>query len=567
MRVPGIIGPYAVDQVLGRGSQGQVWRGRCRVTEAQVAVKVSHGVLTERSLERVRREFLLSRRIEDPAVPRARRIGTLTDGRTYVVSDFVDGTHLWRWRQSLGPVGSASRMCRVGYRLSQLARILSRVHDRGVIHGDLKLSAAMVDHASPALRLLDFGGAVEASVPASGRYFGTARYSSPEQLRRAQLTPGSDIWSFGAVGTLLLTGEWPLKGTRRQVEQQLRATPGLAQRALDAFDGPLVELLRRCLRWHATERPAATWVAERLGEIFTAPRWAHGGEADPVALGRARSVLADARPGALLAVTGDDHERLGDVLGVLQRDAAEIDADITVHAAAQLDTRRWRQLAGELDEASAEGRARLVVLHGTTAELARHVIKSRRLVHVPVSDPQPSSGSASGTGYVTPAVTAARARLDEVTSAAVEKEVRASQRHLASGDLERCQVHARRAFQLKPWSPVAIAQLTRVLLRAGRWSELRDALAVAAESREGPRGVILEAWAKLEAARHARAELEPGAREEALVARGDWPGVMQLRLRQGDHAGAWSAAQRFTGHLDSHDAEAFALLPWVTALG
>jgi len=506
MRVPRHIGPYVVEEALGRGSQGKVWRGRCRVTGRLVAIKVSHGRLASAALERVYREFELSRQVDDPCVPQARHIGTLDDGRTYVISDFVEGTHLWRWRHTLGPVGSPSRCQRVGHRMAQLARILARVHTRGVIHADLKLSAAMVDHTAPELRLLDFGGAVSVDAPAPKRYFGTARYSSPEQLSREKLTPASDIWSFGVIGTLLWSGEWPLSGPRVKVQRKLQRDPELVQRALEDVDpdGTLGQVLRRCVQMVAWSRPDAAWVADTLESAFGSHTWSAVSGLDPVAMSRARAVLADATPGGLLALTCDHRDTLDRALAVLRQDVGQLPADYQFQDARDLTPTQRRRLSNRLESSAEEGAAFVVVLYGTVGDIAEHVLKSKRLEHVELA-PQASTGAIHAEADVPSvplpdAIVAARKELEAVTLSVVEREIGAARAALSAGDHSRAVAHAQTAFVTMPQSPSALRVMAEVLLELERWEQLRQVVITAAETPGANKAVVRGVWHQLEQA-------------------------------------------------------------------
>ena len=502
MRVPDIIGPYAVERELGRGNQGQVWLGKCRITRRVVAIKVSHGRLERCALARWEREYELSRRVDESYVASALDMGQLDDGRLYIVSGYVEGRDLWRWRTTLGPVGSPLRRRRTLLRMQQLADILEGVHEAGVIHGDLKLSAVMVERAKPSIRLLDFGGAQDAGCATAARYFGTARYSSPEQLERRVLTTACDMWSFGVMGVILSRGQWPLKGTRSAVLARLQAQPSLVPDAAQEVDpgGPWGDIVRRCLSLDPARRPSAHEVAETLAGLGARQRWSS--PHTTTALGRCRAVLGDMCPGTLLAVTAVGRERLDGLIEALAADAEMLGIGVTFFNARELSPERRRALIADLDKAHKTRRLRLAVVYGTASDLAKHGFKSKRLVHVelPHTPPQNLSSESERVGLPT-AVAEAKQALESFCRQTASAEVMTARRALDNQDVSAALSHARRAFAVWPGDSSVIGFLSELLIRTQEFDELRQCLVMAAESQGADLEAIQYAWSRLESVR------------------------------------------------------------------
>ncbi len=222
-----LAGRYEIQELLGAGALGRVYRALDRTLNEVVAVKVLHPETT-RSTEitrRFRNEIKLARRVRHVNVCAIHEYGE--DGPLqFVAMELVDGADLQRALREKGPLPPAE-IFEVGL---QVVRGLAAIHDAGVIHRDLKTSNIVRDRGG-AVRLLDFGIAKRrtptGTLALTGveRVVGTPEYMSPEQIRGDDLDPRSDIYSFGVVlfelstGTLPFEGKTPLDTMLRQVNE------------------------------------------------------------------------------------------------------------------------------------------------------------------------------------------------------------------------------------------------------------------------------------------------------------------------------------------------------------
>jgi serine/threonine protein kinase len=246
-----LAGRYEIQELLGAGALGRVYRAIDRTLNEAVAVKVLHPETT-RSAEitrRFRNEIKLARRVRHLNVCAIHEYDE--DGPLqFVAMELVDGADLQRLLRERGPLPPAEI-----YEVAlQVARGLGAIHDAGVIHRDLKTSNIVRDQAG-AVRLLDFGIA-KRSTPTGTlaltnveRVVGTPEYMSPEQIRGDELDPRSDIYSFGVVlfelatGTLPFEGKTPLDTMLRQVNEP----PPLYGDRAARIPPALLALLRRLL--------------------------------------------------------------------------------------------------------------------------------------------------------------------------------------------------------------------------------------------------------------------------------------------------------------------------------
>ncbi|MEV4174402.1 protein kinase [Nonomuraea sp. NPDC049709] len=206
-----LAGRYRLDTRIGAGGMGEVWRGEDVVLARTVAVKV-----------------LLPGRMEDPGfVARfqgeARAMATINhsgvvdvydygvSGDTvYLVMKFVDGEPLDRLLGRLGRIPPQPAM----ELIAQAASALQAVHDRGIVHRDVKPGNLLVQRDGT-LVLTDFGIArsdMANRLTDAGMVLGTAAYCAPEQAEGAPVTPAVDIYALGVVAYECLVGQRPFDG-------------------------------------------------------------------------------------------------------------------------------------------------------------------------------------------------------------------------------------------------------------------------------------------------------------------------------------------------------------------
>jgi tetratricopeptide (TPR) repeat protein len=232
---PSRVGPWQLERRLGSGGMGAVWLGH-RVDGGfaqRAAVKlIKRGMDTDDVLRRFERERALLASLEHPSIARLYDGGSTSDGRPYLVMEFVDGLPLDAW------------CARHGVTLAQKLDLFTRVcdavefaHQRLVVHRDLKPQNVLVT-AEGTPKLLDFGIAKVLASESEGSTrtqtelrMLTPQYASPEQLRGALLTTRSDVFSLGVMLYELLAGRRPFDARRTdttEAEAPSRTTRALA---------------------------------------------------------------------------------------------------------------------------------------------------------------------------------------------------------------------------------------------------------------------------------------------------------------------------------------------------
>ena len=196
---------YKLEQVIGRGGRGTVYKAWDNVLGMHVALKfLPPGVtLKPEAVEEIRREAVVTMRLAHENIVRLHNI-EMTGNRLFLVMEYVDGENLRQILERMGPLAPSTvvaiaRSC---------ASALAYAHRVGIVHRDLKPENVMIGKDS-VLKIVDLGTAVMARTPGKDQYMeGTPGYMSPEQIRGGG-TPDArtDVYSFGAVMAELLTGK------------------------------------------------------------------------------------------------------------------------------------------------------------------------------------------------------------------------------------------------------------------------------------------------------------------------------------------------------------------------
>jgi eukaryotic-like serine/threonine-protein kinase len=207
---PALAGGYVGVRVLGEGASGVVYLATHPETQRLVAFKLFQR-LGRKAADRAHREIEVLAELRLSCVPFVHGYGQ-SEGQFYLATDYIDGPSL-------------EDHCRVGNLtvrqnlelLLRIAEAVQAIHERGVLHRDLKPSNIIVRNDGVPI-IVDFGIArlVEPSADElatqEGQPLGTPAFMSPEQARgdQPQVTVRSDVYSLGAIGYWMLTGQPPV---------------------------------------------------------------------------------------------------------------------------------------------------------------------------------------------------------------------------------------------------------------------------------------------------------------------------------------------------------------------
>jgi serine/threonine protein kinase len=213
------LGAYRIEQLIGAGGMGEVYRAVDTRLNRPVAIKLLSSELADPSARRrFQQEAKMASALNHPHIITVHEAAEF-DGRQYLVTEYVDGGTLKDW---------ARREPRSSRQIAELlvgvADALAAAHAAGILHRDIKPENILVT-ASGYAKLADFGLAKldDRAAPAAathtftggtrpGVVIGTIAYMSPEQASGKPLDPRSDIFSFGVVLYELVAGRPPFTG-------------------------------------------------------------------------------------------------------------------------------------------------------------------------------------------------------------------------------------------------------------------------------------------------------------------------------------------------------------------
>ncbi|MCC6928076.1 MAG: serine/threonine protein kinase [Gemmatimonadaceae bacterium] len=249
------IGPYRVIDYIGAGGMGTVYRVAHRATGRVAAAKVLNTTAAPRALERFSNEARILQALSHPAISQMYDFLEV-NGAPCLVMEYVDGDTLEQLIRARGPlpVGDAIRI------FAALADAVSYIHQRGIVHRDLKTNNVKVDILG-AVKLLDFGIAVGDSTPrltSTGNVVGTLMSLAPEQLRTGRAEPRSDIWALGILFYEMLTGRLPFEGGADGFigEKILRGAYAPASELRPGLPREVDRIIGRCLKVRPDDRYA-----------------------------------------------------------------------------------------------------------------------------------------------------------------------------------------------------------------------------------------------------------------------------------------------------------------------
>jgi hypothetical protein len=276
------LGQYKLEQKIGEGGMGVVYRAHHALLRRDTALKLLPPDKADPvAINRFEREVRLTCRLTHPNTIQVYDYGHTPDGIFYYAMEYLDGLNLNDLIERYGALPEE----RVMHVLAQVCDSLAEAHALGLIHRDIKPANIFVcdrGGVPDCVKVLDFGLVKHLGDPNAtsltgneiGQIVGTPQFIAPETLRHpAQNDPRSDIYSLGALGYFLLTGNYVFTGgTVVEICQKHMTEPPIAPSArLGATVDPEFEsLLLRCLEKDPAARPQSA--AELADLLRASPR-------------------------------------------------------------------------------------------------------------------------------------------------------------------------------------------------------------------------------------------------------------------------------------------------------
>jgi eukaryotic-like serine/threonine-protein kinase len=263
-----IAGRYRLEEPIGRGAMGTVWRAWDEILGREVAVKelrISDGLPPDeraKAYQRTHREARTAARLSHPGVVTVFDVAE-EDGRPWIIMELVAARSLDQIISSDGPLpphraADAGRM---------LLAALATAHAAGVLHRDVKPSNVLLADGGRAV-LTDFGIATfqgDPKLTQTGMVMGSPGFTAPERIQGNPATPASDLWSLGATLYAAVEGHGPFDqagGAITTMSAIINSDPPSAPSA--AGLGAVIDAL---LRRNPADRPDAATAARMLGAV------------------------------------------------------------------------------------------------------------------------------------------------------------------------------------------------------------------------------------------------------------------------------------------------------------
>ena len=280
------LGQYALEDKIGAGAFGTVYRGHHALMRRPVAVKLlDPAKANENSIARFEREVQLTCQLTHPNTIALYDFGRTPEGLFYYAMEFLDGLSLDMLVHKYGRLPEA----RVIHILRQVCGSLAEAHGHGLVHRDIKPHNIFLTRRGDIpdfVKVLDFGLVKarnlegQAEITAADSTVGTPLYMSPEAVEEPEIVNAhSDLYSLGAVGYFLVTGETVFAGSgigevlMKQVSAQPeRPSTRLSQPLSTDFEN----LIMQCLAKKQLDRPASAREMEAaLSRCSAAAQWRH----------------------------------------------------------------------------------------------------------------------------------------------------------------------------------------------------------------------------------------------------------------------------------------------------
>ncbi len=273
------MGSYHLEELLGSGGMGEVWKASHRLLARSAAIKLirpdSSGSDGRESIKRFEREVQAAAGLQSPHTVDIYDFGTTEDGTFYYVMELLEGFDLETLVEQFGPLPAE----RTVYILIQACQSLAEAHQGGLIHRDVKPANIYVCRYGlewDFVKLLDFGlvkntttASQDRQLTLAGVLAGTPGYMAPEMgLGSPDLDWRADIYALGAVGYWLLTGQTvfdPRRPPMQIIMDHIQKAPvPPSQRTDNRIPPALEQIILSCLQKDAANRPQTMQDLARL---------------------------------------------------------------------------------------------------------------------------------------------------------------------------------------------------------------------------------------------------------------------------------------------------------------
>jgi serine/threonine protein kinase len=267
-----LAGKYLLGDVIGAGGMGVVYEATHKELRTRCAVKVVDPSRSDSALRRrLLREARALAELTGPHAVRVLDAGCAEDGTPFFAMERLTGEPVSATMKRVGPLPWRQAVDWAW----QISDAIHEAHARGIIHRDLKPSNVFVTEAG-SIKVLDFGLATRTaptaddSTATTSDFVGSPRYMSPEQIRSSvEVTPSTDVWSFGVLLFEMLSGRLPFDATSAAgvVAAIVADPPARLREVAPEVPAELDCLVADCLEKRPEDRPSILAVQTRLAEL------------------------------------------------------------------------------------------------------------------------------------------------------------------------------------------------------------------------------------------------------------------------------------------------------------
>ena len=248
---------YRILEKLGEGGMGVVYKAEDKKLDRVVALKFLSPELMRNSEARKRfvNEAKAAAALNHPNICTIYEIDE-SEEQTFIAMEYIEGMSLQEYggtiRESVRGIDTCTEIA------IQIAKGLSKAHEKGIIHRDVKPGNILITRDGQA-KIIDFGLAKlkgQTNVTKEGVTLGTVAYMSPEQARGGKIDHRTDIWSFGVIFSEMLTGDLPFNGEFEQavIYSILNEEPEAIKNSQSDFPHELNTIVRKTLAKAPSER-------------------------------------------------------------------------------------------------------------------------------------------------------------------------------------------------------------------------------------------------------------------------------------------------------------------------
>ncbi|MBX3444220.1 MAG: serine/threonine protein kinase [Planctomyces sp.] len=278
------LGQYTLEEKVGSGAMGVVYRGHHAMLRRPTAVKLLDvDKVTDETIQRFEREVQITCQLNHPNTVAIYDYGRTPEGVFYYAMEYLDGITLQTLVDQYGPQPEG-RIVRI---LSQVCGSLYEAHSLGLVHRDIKPANIMINRRggeADVVKILDFGlvkaldEEKQSALTGANSMAGTPLYMSPEAIQTpALIDPRSDLYAVGAVGYFLLTGRpvFDADSLVRLCQQHVSELPiPPSERTSQPVSGELESALLACLDKNRARRPqTARDLAQLIARSPAAGGW------------------------------------------------------------------------------------------------------------------------------------------------------------------------------------------------------------------------------------------------------------------------------------------------------